>query len=96
MTPVCVPAEVVKVIDVGEFTEAITYWTPWMMIGSPACEPRKFWPEVNVTDVPEVLTELKRDAYTVKLAPLTVAISAIVGLMPAQVVPLICAAAALR
>ena len=44
-----------RVADVGEFTDAIAYWTPLIRMGSPACDPRKFWPEANETDVPEVL-----------------------------------------
>ena len=71
----------VRVADMGDVTDAIAYWTPLIRIGSPACDPRRFCPETNDTDVPEVLTVPYRAAKTVKLAPLTVAISAIVGLM---------------
>ena len=59
-----------------------------MMIGSPVCDPRKFWPEANDTDVPEVLTVPYLAAYTVKFAPLTVAMSAVVGPIEFQLVPL--------
>src|SRR5271165_4287288 len=67
----------------------MAYVAPLIMMASPVCDPRKFWPEVKFTDVPEVLTVPYRAAYTVKLAPLTVAISAVVGPIEFQLVPLI-------